>query len=370
MTVLVVGAGVIGAAVADALAARGARVIVLDMRSAGRGASHASAGILAPYTEAHDGHPLLEFGVRSLNLFDAFVSSLVERSGLTVEYSRAGTLEVALDAADAAKLSATKTWLDTRHIACDWLEGDALRSAEPAVVPTAAGGLLINTHGFVAVPSLVRALVQSARLGGAWFESPVEVTQVEPRADGVDVRAGSRVYSADSVVIATGSWSKRVRVTGLPALPVRPVRGQLLRLRWPGADPPRRVTWGPRCYTVPWPDGTLLVGATAENAGFDENSTVAGVYELMGAAGQLLPRAWQASVEQVRVGLRPAAPDDLPMIGPLAGAPRITVATAHYRNGILLAPLTAAIVSRYVLDGVSDPAFKVTTPDRFADRRG
>ena len=365
MTVLVIGAGVIGAAVADALAARGARVTVLDMRSAGRGASQAAAGVLAPYIEGHRESPLLSLCTRSLALFDEFVASVSERSGVPITFARTGTLELALSNDDATTLRAAKAWLDATGVRNEWLEGSALGVFEPAATSAALGGLLIPEHGFVGGPSLVDALVQSARLGGAWFESPVEIVHVDPRADRVDARAGDRHYTADHVVIAAGSWSRKVRVAGLPALPIRPVRGQLLHLRWTGAGIPSRVVWGPRCYTVPWPDGSLLVGATVEDVGFDERTTVAGVRHLMDAAAELLPDVSDASFEGVRVGLRPAAPDGLPVIGPFPSTPRVTLATGHFRNGVLLAPLTARIVSDYVLDGVTDPAFSVTTPARF-----
>jgi len=367
VTVLVVGAGVIGAAIAEALASRGAHVTVLDMRAPGRGASQASAGVLAPYIEAHENTALLDLGIRSLALFDGLIDRLGDKSGRSIEYARTGTLDIALTDDAAVTFLAAKKWLDGQGVACEWLDAARLRSAEPTVTPSARGGLLIRQHGIVGVSSLVAALVQSARLAGAWFESPVEIVHVEPRADRIEVRAGERRFNADHVVIAAGSWSRRVRVAGAPALPIRPVRGQLLHLSWPDAKRPSQVVWGPRCYTVPWSDGSLLVGATVEDVGFDEASTVAGVHDLTEAVIELLPDASRASLTAVRVGLRPATPDGLPAIGPLSVSPRVTMATGHYRNGILLAPLTAEIVTRYVLDGVADPAFEVTNPNRFAE---
>jgi len=365
MRVVVVGAGVIGVAVADALAVGGAEVTVIEMRSPGRGASQASAGVLAPYTEAHGKTTLLELCARSLDQFDRFLSAVRERSGRAVEYSRTGTIEVALTAAEAMPLQAAHTWLNNAGVASEWMNTAQLRSIEPAVSPSAVGGLLIGTHGFVQVSALVAALVQSARFGGATFESPVEAVGIDPRKTHVDVRAGARSYQADHVVVAAGSWSRRVRVAGQPVLPVRPIRGQLLHLTWAGGAPPARIVWGSRCYTVPWTDGSLLVGATVEDAGFDEASTVDGVRALTDAVAELLPGSRAAAVDEVRVGLRPETPDGLPIIGPSATAPNVTFATGHYRNGILLTPLTAELVSRYVLEGVIDPVMAATSPDRF-----
>ena len=217
--------------------------------------------------------------------------------------------------------------------------------------------------------SLIAALVQSARMSGASFETPVEAVEVEPHADGVEVRAGASRYPADAVVVAAGTWSGRLRVRNAPRLDVRPVRGQLLHLRWTAENAPGRVVWGPRCYTVPWSDMSVLVGATVEDAGFDERSTISAIQELTMAVNELLPEARTASLQEVRVGLRPASADELPIIGALPASPRVVVATGHYRNGVLLAPVTAAIVRDYLLDDVRDRALDWTRPDRFPTSR-
>ena len=370
MHIAIVGAGVIGAAVADALARRGAAVTVIDMQSPGRGASRASAGLLAPYTEAHEETPLLRLGVRSLGLFDEFIAGLRARTGLVIEYARTGTLEVALDDADAARLKANMGWLGREGVPCEWMDAATVRDVEPTVARDAVGALFIGTHGFVGVPRLVSALTQSARLAGAVFESPVEIVDITPRRDGIEIRAGDRRYTADHVVIAAGSWSRRVRVAGVPAFSVRPIRGQLLHLRWTGVPAPARVVWGASCYTVPWPDGTLLVGATVEDVGFDESVTVDGIQSLTAAVSRLLPGASTAVLIDARAGLRPASPDGLPLIGPLDRAPNVTLATGHYRNGILLTPLTAALVASVVLDGVVDPMLAWTSPSRVTGDTG
>ena len=369
MRVLVIGAGIVGVSVAEALARRGAEVSVIDMRSPGRGASQASAGMLAPYLEAEPDSPLLSLGVRSLGLFDDWIAHLREVGGLPIEYARTGSLEVARDDAEAARLRDASRWLARAGVTHKWIDSSSLQEIEPAV-GTAAGALHVAPHGLVGVASLIAALVQSARWAGATFTAPVEVVNLEPRRDGVVVHTtgsgGAEADTADVVVIAAGSWSRGVRVAGVSALPVRPIRGQLLHLRWPEkVPPPRSVIWGGQCYVVPWSDGSLLVGATVEDVGFDESSTVAGVESLARAVRTLLPAAAEAHVEFVRVGLRPATPDGFPIIGPLARAPRVMMATGHYRNGILLAPVTAEIVSRQILDGVADPVLEITTPDRF-----
>jgi glycine oxidase len=363
--VAVLGAGLIGAAIAEGLAARQAEVTVLDMRGPGRGASQASAGMLAPYIEADGNTPMLSLCTRSLELFDTFIDRVRADHRFPVEYARTGTLEVALDDDGAARMLSSKVWLDTAGVESEWLDGDTVRVFEPSLTPAAIGGLLTPDHGFLCVESLLAALVQRAKLAGAVFEFPVEVYTVEQQRDLVTIRTAGQTYTADAVVMATGSWSRRVRVAGVPPLPMRPVRGQLLHLQWCEGDQPSRVTWGPHCYTVPWSDGSLLVGATVEDVGFDEGTTVAGVQALTSAVAELLPHASGARIEAVRVGLRPSLPDGLPAIGPFRNAPRVIAATGHYRSGVLLAPLTADIVVRHLLDNEFDRAMSVTSPDRF-----
>ena len=291
MQVLVLGAGIIGVSTAEALATRGATVTVLDMRGPGQGASQAAAGMLTPFIEADGNTHLLDLCTRSLALYDQFVARLVESSRVPIEYARTGTLEVALDDDDAGRLLGTKVWLDTTGIDSEWLDGDAVRVFEPSVTPAALGGLYTPDHGLVAVPALMSTLVHQAKQSGAVFEFPVQAATLDQRHNRVDIVAGDRRYEADAVVVAAGSWSRRIRIVGGGALPVRPVRGQLLHLQWCEGDQPGRIVWGPHCYAVPWSNGGLLVGATVEDVGFDEGTTVSGVQALSTAAIELLPHA-------------------------------------------------------------------------------
>ena len=208
-----------------------------------------------------------------------------------MQYARGGTLEVALNEHEAARLRDMQAWLGERHVECEWVAAEDLARVEPAVTSNAVGGLLIPGQGFVAVGALVHALVQAARFSGAVFETPVEAVRVESSADHVEVRAGDTRYEADAVVVAVGTWSGRVKIVGAPPLPVRPVRGQLLQLSWTGPTLPRRPVWGARAYTVPWQPDALLVGATVEEVGFDERSTVAGIRDLLDGVAELLPGA-------------------------------------------------------------------------------
>jgi glycine oxidase len=365
--IIIVGAGIVGCAIAHELARRGASVQLVDDRQIGMGATQASAGVLAPYIEATADSPLLELAVRSLDLFDDFVERVTSDSGIAVPYRRSGTMDVALQESAMTRLRATAALLASHDVAAEILDGHAARGEEPHLTADVVGGLLIPTHGFVAAGDLTRALAASARRHGAQFIEGGRVARITASGDDVLVATERGTLSGNAVVVAAGSWSGTIDIEGIAArAPIRPVRGQLLRLGWIGPRL-RRVTWSDRCYLVPWDDGTLLVGATMEEAGFDERATAAGVRDLLEAACELVPHSWAAGFLGARVGLRPATPDHLPMIGASSIVPNLFFATGHYRNGVLLAPLTARLVSDVMLDGRADPALAALSPQRFGE---
>jgi glycine oxidase len=362
--IIVVGAGIVGAAVAYELARRGARVRIVDERLVGMGATQASAGVLAPYIEARE-DAFLNLTVRSLALFDEFIPRVSSDSGIAVLYKRTGTIDVAASDADLRNLETTAATLAKRGVPAVMLDARAVRAEEPQVSDDAVGGLLIEQHGFVAAGELTRALVAGARAHGAEVVEQSRVLRIATRPGEAVVETSRGAVTGGAVVFAPGSWAGQIAIDGVAApVPVRPVRGQLLSLGWVG-PPLRRVTWSSRCYMVPWDDGTLLVGATVEEAGFDERATVAGVRDLLDAACEIVPRAWAAGFRAARVGLRPATSDGLPIIGPSSVVPNLVYATGHYRNGVLLAPLTAQLVADAMMDNRIDPLLSAVSPARF-----
>lgn len=363
--VVVIGAGIVGVAVAYELARRGASVGVIDRRPVGMGATQASAGMLAPYIEAHEGSPLLDLTARSLAIFDDFVADVSSDGGMAVPYRRTGTLNVAVDDDGVAALREAAALLARIDVPASFLDAAGVRSEEPLLDDTAKAGLRIDAHGFVAAGALTSALARAATHHGATFIEPSAVRTLRPSGPDVLIETDRGSLSARAIVVAAGSWSADIAVDGAPTrVPVKPIRGQLLHLKWTGS-PLRRVTWSSRCYLVPWDDGTLLVGATMEDVGFDEGTTVAGVRDLFDAVCDLLPQAKSMGFGGARAGLRPGTPDGLPVLGFSGAMPNVMYATGHFRNGVMLAPLTAKLVADALLDRRIDPILEHFSPARF-----
>jgi len=357
----VIGAGVVGTAIAHELASRGADVHLLDSRGIGLGATRASAGILAPQIEGHIPE-LRRLAACSLSMYDAFIGRVEEDSGRTVEYHRDGTIQVALHDDEVAQLSDDARSLAGHDIEHAWLDGAAARQLEPALVGTLAAGLVVPSHGHVRATQLAAALAAAAQARGARV-STAAVLGIEGLEHSATVTTTEGVIGSDGVVVASGSWMIDSSPGAPP--PVRPIRGQLVQLR---ASHPiaSRVVWGRDCYIVPWRDGTAYVGATVEDVGFDEHATADGVRGLLQAAIAIMPSLAHAQFEQVRVGLRPRGVDELPVIGRSQRMRRVFYAVGHYRNGVLLAPLTASLLADLVLDGRERPELALVTPARVA----
>jgi glycine oxidase len=347
VNITVVGAGVVGCSVAYELASRGAEVELVDPRGAGRGATSASAGILAPLIEGHS-PALLRLGTCGVALWDDFIRRVERDSGQHIEYERSGTLHVALNAAQGAELSNLAGALEAADVPYTRLDAGQATQLEPAISTRTTMALLVPAHGFVGVAPLIDALMGAATRRG--------VSIVQSRATTIDA------LRADAIVIAAGSWSAEFIGASRPF--VKPIRGQLLALSMV-QRPATRVVWGTDCYIVPWRDGTVLVGATVEDVGFDERTTTSGLRGLMNAAVELMPGLEQAHFREARAGLRPKTADELPAIGRSSTMPHVFYATGHYRNGVLLAPLTASLIADLVLDGRERPELADVRPDRF-----
>jgi glycine oxidase len=365
-TVIVVGAGLVGSAVAWELASRGARVHVFDAREPGQGATQASAGMLAPYTEVRASGPFESLCIEGLEVYDDFVARLRRGTDAAFEYVRCGSLELALDAAGRDHLRHEHTRVAAWPSAgAEWLDASDAAALQPGLSPAVQGGLLLAAQGRIAPADFTAAMIAAARGAGASVTSGAPVSRLARAGAGYEVHAGGAAVRADVVVLSAGSWINRIDI-GAPVAPdVRPIRGQVLLLR-PRLPVTSRILWGPRCYLVPRGDGCLLVGATVEDVGFDETTTVAGLSGLMQAAIELVPALADAALVEVRAGLRPVTRDELPVIGARAAEPGLIYAAGHYRNGALLAPVTARIVADAVLEGRHHPVLAALGPDRQA----
>ena len=337
---------------------------VIETRTPGQGATRASAGILAPYIEGHSSDTLRDLGKRSLDLYDDFMARLRADSGRDVFYQRTGTLELAFSEADVERLGELARALTNEGIEARWISAGGFGDLEPLASARAHGALLIPAHGFVGVTSLTLAAQAAAEKAGATFTTETGAIRIFSKAaERVGVQTSSATLEADRVVLAAGSWSSLITVDGADPIAVTPIRGQLIQLQIePGAI--RRVIWGPDGYLVPWPDGSVLVGSTVEDVGFDESDTPEAVAKLRAAAVSLVPSLAGAKMSGVRTGLRPKGPDDLPVIGASKVVPGLIYATAHYRNGVLFTPLTVQLVSDLVFDRPADPAMRDLDPAR------
>ena len=363
-SVIVVGAGIVGCTVAYDLAMSGAQVHVIEIRTPGQGATRASAGILAPHIEGHGSDLLRRLGKRSLDLYDGFMTRLGRDSGRDVFYQRNGTFELAFSDADVERLDDLSGTIQKEGIDARWIAPAGFADLEPLASPAARGGLLIPTHGFVGVTSMTLAAAAAAEKSGAQFTVATGAIRIYARpGNRAGVQTSTNMLEADCVVLAAGSWSSAITVDGADPVPVKPIRGQLIQLQAePGAI--RRVMWGPDGYLVPWPDGSVLVGSTVEDVGFDETHTPEAVEKLRAAAVSLVPGLAAAEMTGVRTGLRPKGPDDVPILGRSTAVPGLIYATAHYRNGVLFTPLTVQLVHDLVFDRPADPALRDLDPAR------
>jgi glycine oxidase len=366
---VVAGAGVIGLAIGWRAAQRGLRPLVLDAGEPASGATGVAAGMLAPVTEADFGEEaLLQLNLAAAERYPSFVTELEAESGETTGYRRTGAVNVAVDRDQAEELARLHQLQRELGLAARWLSARECRALEPGLSTRVTAGIEAPGDHQVSPRRLAHALQTAVERNGGAVRSfePVAGLSIEGgQTAGVVLESGA-VVEADTVVLAAGA---RVADLALPAgaeVPVRPVKGQILRLGGDAARPvATRIVRTPEVYAVPRADGRLIVGATVEEQGFDPAVTAGGVLELLRAAYDVLPGITELELLQASAGHRPATPDNQPAVGEGA-LPGLVWATGHWRNGVLLAPVTADAVVSLIADGELPAAMRRFSPRRFA----
>lgn len=370
---VVIGAGVIGLAIAWELNTLGINVLVVDRDQPGSGTTSVAAGMLAPVGELDFGEPaLLEMNMVSAGLYPEFVASIERVCGGTLGYRRTGGIHVALDRDEAAELKRVHELQLGMGLQAEWVGPGAAREMEPGITPSLTGAVYVADDGALDPRVLVTGLLEALAAEQVEVRSGVEVTNLrvrQGRVESVEFDNGDRIQ-AGSVIVATGADSGRAE--WLPAEvrpPVRPVKGQILELRGDPQDPIcDRILASERVYLVPRRDGRLIVGATVEELGFDKAVTAGGVHELLREAYRLLPEVAELEFVGAVAGLRPGTPDNRPVVGK-TGIDGLLMATGHYRNGILLAPITARAISDLVDGGELSGPMSEASPSRFDSAR-
>ena len=364
--VVIIGGGVIGLAVARALAQRGVRdVLIVERSSLGAEASSAAAGMLAPQAEADCADDFFRLCCQSRDLYPAFAQSLHEETGIDIELETSGTLYLAFTEEDERELEQRYEWQTRAGLTVEKLSGDSARLFEPCISTDVRAALRFPLDTQVENRRLISALAAANEAFGINVLTGVSAESLSIKRDRITGIETARGFVAcEKVVIAGGAWTNQVINEALPNPRIEPVRGQMVSF---DATPQiaRHVIYSPRGYVVPRRDGRLLAGSTTEYAGFDKRVTAAGVQSIVTSALEITPSIAALPLTSTWAGLRPRAADGLPVLGPCAEIVGVFYATGHYRNGILLTPITGELLARAIVDEEVSPLLQIFSPDRF-----
>ena len=366
--VIVIGAGAIGTSIAYQLAKAGVRVMVFDGGHVGRGATAASAGMILARHGRNTPEAFANLSQESARLFPALSAELLDRTGIDIGYRRSGVLQVAFDELDERDLRAEREWAIDHGATIPWLDARGALDLEPAINPAIRAATYHADDHHLLPLRLAQALAQAAADLGATIREGAAIDRLHIDGDRVvGVGLGDEVVLTGEVVIANGPWAGAwSRSLGID-IPVRPIRGQIVALRTPSTAL-RQVISHAEGYAVTRADGMTLAGTTVEDVGFDARPTAAVVARLLEDAARLAPRLADATVVEAWAGLRPGTPDGLPMIGRLGDWRGVSIAAGHFRNGILLAPITGELIADLLLHRQPRLAIDAFAPMRFLVR--
>jgi glycine oxidase ThiO len=338
--VLIIGGGIIGLATAIALSQKGAKVTVVERDLCGRGATWAAAGMLAPEAERLEGD-LLEFGIRSREMYPQWIANLMRLSGQDCGYWCCGMIAPVLEESDRQVISQHPKYINREES----------RKRQSGLGENILGSLWLPEDGQVNNRKLTQALLTTARSLSIKILEGTTVYQIvryQKRVTHLDTSAGK--LQGDRYVLATGAWTRSL----LP-LPIKPIKGQMLSV-FDGDRKLQRVIYAPSCYIVPRQDGTIVIGATVEDNGFSQGNTAAGIAQLLNRAIAVYPAIADMQITETWWGFRPHAPNEVPLLG-ASDYENLILATGHYRNGILFAPITAKLITDFMVDGIADSIY-------------
>jgi glycine oxidase len=362
-----IGGGLIGGSIAFELSAEKLRVVLFDRQHPGQEASSAAAGMLSPGPDSPEALPLVPLMKESLRIYPEFVAGIENSSGQSAEFAREGTLQIFLAPQGESERDALFAEYRRLGLPTEPLSLDAAHHLEPSLGPGACAAAFLPDEATVNPRSLTCAVMAAAQRRGVEIRTGCAVTSVlreNDRCTGV-VAVGEKI-SAKHVVVAAGCFSAGIAPKEdwlTQYVPTRPVRGQMVALRPKGINL-RHVLRSEQGYIVPRRDGRAVAGSTLEDAGFDKHVTPAGLQQILRATLELAPALAEAEILETWAGLRPGTPDDLPILGP-TGIEGLLIATGHYRNGILLAPVTAKLLREWITSGQTSFNTEIFSPERF-----
>ncbi len=367
--IVIIGGGVIGLAIARALALRGAGDICLMERSElGIESSHAAAGMLAPQVEANSNDEFFRLACLSRDMYVDFAAALQQETDINIELDTTGTIYLAISQSDLAECNRRYEWQTSASLSVEKLTSTEVRELEQQVNPAVRGGLLFPNDVQVENRRLVSALASSTKRLGVSILTHTRCEEIQTRNNRiVGVKTSNALVASHTVVVAAGWWSGSIPITGTErhgiAPNMEPVRGQMICLE---AKPQlsRHVIYSPRGYIVPRHDGRLLAGSTSEPATFIKQTTAGGIAAILHNAREISPHIDSLPIVDMWAGLRPKSPDGLPVLGPCGEIDGLHFATGHYRNGILLAPVTGELIAKAIMEPETARDFAPFSPDR------
>jgi glycine oxidase len=362
--VLIIGGGVIGLSLARELRKKGLRnITILERGKIGREASYAAGGMLAPHAETNKFDDFFYFCRESLNLYPDFAEELSEETGVDIELDRAGTLYLAFNEHDVSEIRKRYEWQKEAGLEVEKLSPTEIHQLEPFVSPDVLEGLFFPNDWQVENRRLLYALQRFCELNEIKVIENTEITNLLlENGKVIGTETDSEKFFADQVILATGAWTSFIKTDGFMLPKIKPIRGQMISFQT-AKRLFSKVIYSPRGYLIPRQDGRILAGATSEDAGFDKSISDLASEILRDNALEIAPSLVNLQISESWAGLRPFTSDGLPVLGEVAK--NLLVGTAHYRNGILLAPITAKILSERVVNNGDSRYFEAFSPNRF-----